>query len=68
MSSAALQTVKRNPLALAMTPQLGPTRSRRLVERLGKVENVFCAPRTEFESCGLPASAAQSLALGTRLA
>src|SRR5512146_2485935 len=51
-------------LALTMTPQLGPTRSRRLVERLGKVEAVFRASLTELEGCGLPAPAAQSLALG----
>jgi DNA processing protein len=68
MSSAAPQTVTETLfgwLALTMTPQLGPTRSRRLVERLGKVENVFRASLTELEACGLPASAAQSLALGT---
>ena len=67
MSSAAPKTVNDNLfgwLALTMTPQLGPTRSRRLVERLGKVENVFRASLTELEACGLPASAAQSLALG----
>ncbi|MGE5110194.1 MAG: DNA-processing protein DprA [Acidobacteriaceae bacterium] len=51
-------------LALTMTPQLGPTRSRRLVERLGKVEAVFRASLTELEASGLPAPAAQSLALG----
>jgi len=64
MSSAAPQTVTETLfgwLALTMTPQLGPTRSRRLVERLGKVENVFRASLTELEACGLPASAAQAL-------
>ncbi len=68
MSSAAPQTVSETLfswLALTMTPQLGPTRSRRLVERLGKVERVFRASLTELEAFGLPAVAAQSLALGT---
>ena len=51
-------------LSLTMTPQLGPTRSRRLVERLGKVEAIFRASLTELEAGGLPAPAAQSLALG----
>ncbi len=52
-------------LALTMTPQMGPTRSRRLVERLGNVERVFRASLTELEACGIPASAAQGLALGS---
>lgn len=51
-------------LALTMTPQMGPTRSRRLVERLGSVEAVFRASLTELEACGIPATAAQGLALG----
>ena len=68
MSSTVQQTVNETLfawLALTMTPQLGPTRSRRLVERLGKVEAVLRASLTELEACGLPAAAAQSLALGT---
>ncbi len=68
MSSSAPQTASETLfdwLALTMTPQLGPTRSRRLVERLGSVRRVFRASLTELEACGLPASAAQSIALGT---
>lgn len=68
MSTAAPQSVSETQfawLALTMTPQLGPTRSRRLVERLGNVEAVFRASLTELEACGLPAPAAQALALGT---
>ena len=51
-------------LALTMTPQLGPTRIRRVVERLGDAKAVLRASLTELEACGLPASAAQALALG----
>ena len=67
MSSTSPQTVNDTLfgwLALTMTPQLGPTRSRRLVERMGSVQAVFRASLTELEACGLPAAAAQSLALG----
>jgi len=51
-------------LALTMTPQLGPTRIRRVVERLGDAKAVLRASLTGLEACGLPASAAQALALG----
>lgn len=52
-------------LALTMTPQMGPTRIRRVVERLGDSKAVLRASLTELEACGLPAPAAQALALGT---
>ena len=51
-------------LALTLTPGLGPTRSRRLVEFLGGVEEVFKATLTELEAAGLPVAAAQALATG----
>ena len=51
-------------LALTLTPGLGPTRAKRLVEFFGGVEGVFRAPLTELEAAGLPAGAAQSLATG----
>ena len=51
-------------LALTLTPGLGPTRSKRLVEFFGGVEGVFRASLTELEAAGLPAGAAQSLATG----
>src|SRR5581483_8087063 len=51
-------------LALALTPSLGPGRARHLVERFGSVDNVFRATLTELEGAGLPAAAAQALALG----
>ena len=51
-------------LALSLTPQLGPTRGRRLVEHFGDIERVFRASLTELEAAGLPAASAQSVALG----
>lgn len=54
-------------LALAFTPQLGPTRVRRLFERINKVEDIFQATLTELESLGLLAPTAQSIALGESL-
>lgn len=51
-------------LALGLTPSLGPGRARHLVERFGSVDNVFRATLTELEGAGLPAAAAQALALG----
>ena len=54
-------------LALALTPSLGPTRIRKLIEKFERAENVFQASLTELEATGLPAAAAQSLALGKSL-
>jgi len=51
-------------LALAMTPGLGPTRARKLVERFGGTDAVFRASLTELESTGIQAASAQSLATG----
>lgn len=51
-------------LALALTPGMGPTRGRKLVEQLGGIENVFHASLTELEAAGLPAHSAQSLGTG----
>ncbi|HZR64077.1 MAG TPA: DNA-processing protein DprA [Terriglobales bacterium] len=51
-------------LALTLTPGLGPTRAKRLVEFFGNIESVFRASLTELEAAGLPAQAAQSLAIG----
>jgi len=51
-------------LALTLTPGLGPTRARRLVEFFGSVEGVLNASLTELEAAGLPAAAAQSLGTG----
>jgi DNA processing protein len=51
-------------LALTLTPGLGPTRAKRLVEFFGSIEGVFNASLTELEAAGLPAQAAQSLGTG----
>ena len=51
-------------LALTLTPGLGPTRSRRLVEFFGTVDRVFSASLTELEAAGLPAQSAQALGTG----
>jgi DNA processing protein len=51
-------------LALVLTPGLGPTKARRLVEFFGGVAGVFTASLTELEASGLHASSAQSLATG----
>ena len=51
-------------LALSLTPGLGPTKSRKLVEHFGSVEAVFRASLTELEGSGIQAVSAQSLATG----
>ena len=51
-------------LAITLTPGLGPTRSRRLIELLGGIEAVFRATLTELEATGIPAVSAQSLGTG----
>jgi DNA processing protein len=51
-------------LALALTPRLGPTRARRLVEHFGGVENIFKASLTELEATGIQTVSAQSLGTG----
>lgn len=57
----------RQVLALSLTPQLGPMRLRRLLERIPRVDEIFTATLTELEAVGLPAPAAQSIALGESL-
>lgn len=51
-------------LALSLTPGLGPTKSRKLVEHFGSAEAVFRAALTELEGSGIHAVSAQSLATG----
>ncbi len=51
-------------LALTLTPGLGPTRGKRLLEFFGSSEAVINATLTELEAAGLPAQAAQSLGTG----
>jgi DNA processing protein len=54
-------------LALALTPGLGPTRGRKLVEHFEKVEDIFHASLTELEALHLQAQSAQHIALGKSL-
>ncbi len=54
-------------LALSLTPGLGPTRSRKLVELFGGVQGIFQASLTELEGAGLHAVSAQSLGTGRSL-
>jgi DNA processing protein len=51
-------------LALALTPGLGPTKARRIIEFFGGVEALFRASLTELEAAGLRAVSAQSLGTG----
>ena len=69
-SSIVAEGAERNRtvwLALTLTPGLGPTRAKRLVEFFGGAEAVFKATLTELEAAGLPAQAAQALATGHSL-
>lgn len=54
-------------LALTLTPGLGPTRGRKLVERFGNVQDIFHASLTELEGANLQAQSAQHIALGKSL-
>jgi DNA processing protein len=54
-------------VALSLTPGLGPTRSRKLVDQFGGVARVFEASLTELEAAGLQAVSAQAIALGKSL-
>ena len=70
MSDATIPPVSardRQMLALALTPQLGPTRVRRLFGHIPRVEDIFLASLTELEATGLPAASAQAIALGNSL-
>ncbi len=50
-----------------LTPGLGPTRGKRLVEFFGSIDAVFNVSLTELEAARLPAPAAQSLGMGRSL-
>jgi DNA processing protein len=54
-------------LALTLTPGLGPTRGRKLVERFGNIQDIFHASLTELEAANLQAQSAQHIALGKSL-
>ncbi len=73
MSEAAVAVNKEESLstiqwlALALTPGLGPTRARKLVELFGGVQKIFEASLTELEAAGLHAVSAQALGTGHAL-
>jgi len=54
-------------LGLLLTPGVGAGRARKLVEHFGELGRLFAASLTELEAFGLPAAAAQSIALGKSL-
>ncbi len=54
-------------VGLSMTPGVGAGRGKKLVEFFGGVDAVFAASLTDLEAAGLPAAAAQSIALGKSL-
>ena len=54
-------------LALALTPGLGPTKARRLVEHFGSTDAILRATLTELEAAGIRAISAQSLGTGRSL-
>lgn len=54
-------------LALSQTPGIGAGRGRKLVDRFGTIDRLFAASLTELEACGIPAAAAQGIALGKSL-
>ena len=69
MSEAAAAVCKTSEtsmqwLALALTPGLGPTKARRVIEFFGSVQALFRASLTELEAAGLRAVSAQSLGTG----
>jgi len=48
-------------LAVLLTPGIGARLAATLLKRLGSPEQIFAAPLTELEACGLPASVAQTI-------
>ncbi len=54
-------------LALSQTPGIGAGRGRKLVDHFGTIDRLFAASLTELEACGIPAAAAQGIALGKSL-
>ena len=69
MSEAAVSVCKTSEtslqwLALALTPGLGPTKARRVLEFFGSVQALFRASLTELEAAGLRAVSAQALGTG----
>ncbi|MFC6647020.1 DNA-processing protein DprA [Granulicella cerasi] len=51
-------------LALSLSPEMGPTRIGRVMQRLDRADRVFAMSLTELEGCGMPAKAVQFIADG----
>jgi len=68
LPSQTSETTTLQWLALSLTPGLGPTKARKLVEFFGSTEALFMAPLTELEATGLQAVSAQSIATGRSIA
>ncbi|HTS34302.1 MAG TPA: DNA-processing protein DprA [Candidatus Solibacter sp.] len=51
-------------LAISLTPGLGPTKARKLMEHFGSADAIFRASLTELEGAGIQAISAQSIATG----
>lgn len=64
VAAPAISSRTQEWLALSLTPTLGPTRIKRVVQQFGGVEMVFRASLTELEAAGVQAAGAQSIALG----
>src|ERR1700730_3207793 len=62
--AAAGKTSETSMQWLALTPGLGPTKARRVIEFFGSVQALFRASLTELEAAGLRAVSAQSLGTG----
>ena len=72
--SEVAATVRKEPdlstvqwLALSLTPGLGPTKVRKLVDLFGSVQAIFQASLTELEGAGLQVVSAQALGTGRSL-
>jgi len=67
VSLKTIETTTMQWLALALTPGLGPTRARRIVEFFGGIKRLFAATLTELEASGIQAVSAQALGTGRSL-
>jgi DNA processing protein len=67
MPCETIETPTLQWLALALTPGLGPTKARRVVEFFGGIRGVFAATLTELEASGMQSASAQSLGTGRSL-
>ncbi len=67
VSNGIDETLALQWLALSLTPGVGPTRARKLVEFMGGIQAIFRATLTELEATGLQAISAQALGTGSSI-